>query len=178
MILQTEQGEISLIDEPTYSFGSADNVRSYPFAKSLDVPAHPVSVHGVLLDGEPLAVFGATGGATGVHYHSALYLNGALYLAVADRVVCLRLHPFEFSWALRIDTATCFGIYFHYSTGSLISHGELDISRFTEDGEIVWQSGGRDIFTGEFTLGDDAVSAIDFNGAEHRFRYSDGRYEA
>ena len=39
-----------------------------------------------------VAVFGATGGASGVHEHSALFLNGRLYLAVANSVEIGRAH--------------------------------------------------------------------------------------
>jgi hypothetical protein len=61
-------------------------------------------------------------------------------------------------------------------TGSLISHGELEIARFTEAGEIAWQSSGRDIFTGELILGEQSLAITDFDGVQYRFRYSDGRY--
>ena len=177
MILRTELGDVSVINEPTYNFGSSDNVRSYPFEKNLASESSPVSVHGVFLNEDPIAVFGAAGGASGVHEHSAVFRNGYVYLAVSDSVVCLRLKPFEFKWALCIDPATCFGMHFHEATGSLISHGELEITRFTESGEIVWQSSGRDIFTGSFVLGEKSVAVTDFNGDQYRFRYSDGRYD-
>lgn len=174
MILRTPQGDVSIINEPAYTFGSSDNVRSYPFEKNLDSESSPVSVHGVFLNEDPIAVFGATGGASGVHEHSALFLNGRLYLAVANSVVCLVLQPFDFKWALRVDTATCFGVHFHKPTGSLISHGELEITRFTESGEIDWQSSGRDIFTGSLVLEEGAAAVKDFNGDQYNFRYSDG----
>jgi hypothetical protein len=175
MILPTTLGDVSVIDEPTYTFCSPDNVRSYPFEKRLDLESRLVSVHGVLLNGSPIAVFGAGGGGSGVHEHSALFVNGALYLAVGDSVVCMELQPFKFKWALRIDDATCFGLHFHEPTGSLISHGELEIARFTESGEIAWRSGGRDIFTGELILGEHSLAISDFDEFQYRFRYSDGR---
>ncbi len=177
MILRTSQGDVSVINEPAYTFGSPDNVRSYPFERNLCLEYSPVSVHGVLLNEKPIAVFGATGGATGVHEHSALFLNGCLYLAVSDSVVCLALQPFEFRWALCVDAITCFGIHFHEPTGSLISHGELEITRFTQSGEIVWQSSGRDIFTGSLVLGEESAAVTDFNGDEYGFRYSDGHHD-
>ena len=146
-------------------------------SKNLDSESSPVSVHGVFLNENPIAVFGTTGGASGVHEHSALFHNGRLYLAVSDSVVCLVLQPFEFKWALCIDTATCFGVHVYEPTDSLISHGELEIARFTENGEILWQSSGRDIFTGSLVLGEESVAVTDFNGDQYRFRYSDGRYD-
>ena len=170
--------QVSIVSEPAYGFDSADNVRAYPFALDLDSTARPVSVHGVLVDGEPLAVFGASGGATGVHEHSALLLSELLFLAVTNKIVCMRVRPFEYLWALRVDDATCFGIHFHTRTKSLLSHGELAITKFTEDGAIVWQSSGRDIFTGGFTLGEESIAVADFEGYEHHFSYSNGQRDA
>jgi len=174
MNIATPYGEISVVNEPAYTFGSADNVRAYPFAKFLAPGTRPVSIHGLLLNGQPLAVFGAAGGATGVHEHSALWSNELLLLAVCNSVVSVRLQPFELCWALRVDDASCFGLHFHQQSGSLISHGELSITRFTEAGAIMWQSGGYDIFTGSLVLNDEFISIEDFNGHEHRFAYLDG----
>jgi hypothetical protein len=177
MDLTTDIGEISVVDERAYTFGSADNTRGYPFAHSLG-SEEPVSIHGVLLNGQPLAVFGASGGATGVHEHSALWLNGRFYLAVGDSIVCMTLAPFELLWTLRVDTATCFGIHFHVPTGALIAHGELEITRFTERGSILWQASGRDIFTGPFALDTSSIAAEDFNGDQYRFLYDTGKNAA
>jgi len=173
--IATPYGEISVINEPAYSFGSADNVRTYPFAKCLMPGARPISVHGLLLNDKPLAAFGATGGATGIHEHSALWLNGHLLLAICDSVVSVKLHPFELCWALRVDDATCFGLHLHQQSGCLLSHGELSMTRFTEAGAIVWQSGGYDIFTGSLVFNDEFISIKDFNGYEHRLGYIDGK---
>jgi hypothetical protein len=137
MKFNTRYGDVTIVDEPTYSFGSADNVRPYRLSKNLSPTPNPVSAHGVLLDDEPLIVVGATGGATGVNSHSALWLDDRLYLAVCDTVVCLKLQPCEVQWALRVDDATCFGIHFHAETRSLLSHGELQITRFTEAGTVL-----------------------------------------
>jgi hypothetical protein len=57
----------------------------------------------------------------------------------------------------------------------LISHGELDVARFREDGTIQWSSGGDDIFTGRFSLAPSFIEAEDFNGNLHRFLYVNGK---
>lgn len=174
MNITTQFGEVKIVDEPAYTFGSADNVRSYPISKNLSTESNPVSVHGVLLNEEPLVVIGATGGATGINSHTALWLNDRLYLAVCDTVTCMSLKPCELLWSLRVDSATCFGIHFHTETNSLLAHGELEITRFTEEGAILWQSGGYDIFTGPFTLTPSFIEAEDFHGHPHRFLYATG----
>jgi hypothetical protein len=174
MKLATPHGQITVVNETAYTFGSTDNARSYPYSKTLGEASQPASVHGLLLGDEPLAVFGATGGSTSVHEHSALCLDGALLLALGDSVVSVKLQPFELRWVLRVDDATCFGLHFHQKSGSLISHGELSISRFTEDGAVLWQSYGADILTGSLGLHDEFVTISDFNGRTYRFKYGDG----
>ena len=174
MKINTSAGELEIVNEPAYTFGSADNVRNYPIAENLDAPEKPCSVHGLLLDGEPIAVFGAVGGATGVHARTAIYLDHGLYFAICGRVLRLRLSPIEKDWELPVDPATCFGIHLHMPTNTLFSHGELQVTRFTPQGSILWQSSGRDIFTKGFSIEDDVVRVVDFKGYEHKFRVTDG----
>ena len=166
---------IEIIDEPTYTFGSQDNMRRYPFELNLSGGYRPSSTHGVLVDGAPAAIFAASGGATGVHSGSLLELGTRSYLAVGPYVVCFSQHPFQHHWTLRVDQATCFGVYHHDASGALLSHGELGISRFDESGRMIWSVSGEDIFTGEFVLHPDFIEVLDFNGKAYRFGYGDGR---
>jgi hypothetical protein len=150
MLIIADVGKIEVIDEPTHSFGSVDNLRSYSFEKNLASRSRPTSAHGVLLDGHSLAVFGCDGGATGVNPHSLVSTGGRCYLAIADHVVCFVPKPFEFKWALQTDTAACFGVHYQKDHDALISHGELEISRFSECGKLLWSASGSDIFTEAF----------------------------
>src|SRR5687768_14834786 len=177
MKIRTDELEIEIVNEPAYNFGSADNARSYPFTWNRDPTESTMPAYGVLLDGEPLAVFGDWECVAKAHEHSALLLNGLLYIAVAGRIFCLQPKPFELRWVLRADSGACFGVHYHQPSGALIAHGELEITRFNESGDILWQSSGRDIFTGELKLEELSVLAVDFNGDVHRFRYSDGQDE-
>lgn len=174
MQIETDAGIVEVINEPAYTFGSADNVRSYEIEHDLSTESAPSSVHGLILDGVPIAVFGRSGGASGVHEHSAAYVDGSLYLAVGDCVVCVGLRPYRFQWMLQTDFATCFGIHFDARHRALISHGELEIARFSTDGNLIWSTSGADIFTGPLSLHPDCVEAVDWNEQVHRFRYEDG----
>jgi len=152
MQIETAMGFVEIIDEPTYSFGSADNLRKYTFFKNLARQHYPNSTHGILLNGKPLVILGAEGGASGVHQNSAAYVYGDLYIAVGDSVACMRLDPFQFKWATQTDTSTCFGIHYQPEWQALISHGELEIVRLSNDGRILWSSSGADIFSEGFSL--------------------------
>ncbi|MFC4309373.1 hypothetical protein ACFPN2_09800 [Steroidobacter flavus] len=174
MRIETDAGIVEIINEPAHTFCSADNVRSYPVEHNLTVDSRPFSIHGLILNGAPLAVFGRGGGPSSVHQHSGVYVDSSLYLAVGDCVVCVELKPFRFQWMLETDSATCFGIHFDTHHQALISHGELEISRFSNDGRLLWNASGADIFTGEFSLHPQYVQAIDWNDRVYRFRYEDG----
>jgi hypothetical protein len=173
MRLDMPVGKLEFVDEPGYSFGSVDNVRRYRFSLALSTGALS-SKHGVLLNGEPLAVFGSSGGASGIHTHSAITHDNAVYLAVGDRVACFQVEPFVMRWVLQIDPATCFGVHFCARRNALLSHGEIEISRFSEDGAIIWSASGADIFSEGFLLHADFVEAIDFNKRSYYFSYDDG----
>ncbi len=174
MRTEASQLDVEFIDEPTYTFGSTDNLRSYSI-EWLDGKGQPVSSHGILIEGKPFAVIGAFGGATSVHENSMLQLNGVGYFAVGDQLVSFDLIHKKKRWNLRIDHATCFGVYYSKSHDVLISHGELLVSRFDSEGKVLWQTGGSDIFTEGFSLLSDCIHAIDFEGKEYRFNYENGK---
>ena len=167
--------EINIVDERGSSFDAPTQVGAYAFVKNLDDPSPPCSVCGIHVNTAPVALLGTrAGGPTRVHAHSALFLEGLLYVAIGHRIVCMRLRPFAYRWALCADEGSCCGVYFENTRRALICCGELSISRFTEAGSLLWQSPGEDIFTGRLSLESAFVKVFDFNGREYRFRYEDG----
>ena len=174
MRFNTSAGVVELCSEHGYTFCSADNVRKYRFERNFTDNRRPSSIHGVILDGDPLAIFGAGGGLSGVHDSSLVYIHNLLYLAVGDLVVCVQLKPFLFKWALKTDPATCFGVHLQERNGALISHGELEVVRFSVEGDILWRASGKDIFTGAFSLKPHFIEAVDWSGRVYHFNYQDG----
>ena len=174
LIFETPAGSVKILDEPAFTIGSVDNVRSYPVEVELDPADHSSSTHGLFLNEEPLAVFSNSGGATGVHSHSAVYVDGSLYLAIGNTIVSLRLSPFKVLWKLKADVCTCFGVHYDPARQALISHGELSIARFSSDGAILWSTVGKDIFWGRLTLRPRHIEAIDFGDRLYRFDFSEG----
>ena len=174
MQIQSDFGLIEIVNELAYVFGSSDNSRSYFFSKHLDNEYGPTSIHGILLNGDPIAVFGDAGGCSGIHKHSALLFGGFMFLAVGRHVVCIRPAPFEYLWALKTDLATCFGIHYSQQNRALISHGELEIARFTERGNLLWATSGKDIFSEGILLLPQFIEARDFNQELYRIDYTNG----
>lgn len=174
MNMHTPYGLITIVDEPTYSFNSTDNAQSYAL-DALLTNESITSIHGVKLNGDSILVVGAGGGCTAIHEHSALALDDKLYLAVGDHIVCLSLElPYRLLWSVRVDTATCFGIHWENQQRALLSHGELEITRLSMDGAIIWQASGADIFSEGFCLLSDYIEAVDFNKSVYQFDYVTG----
>ena len=120
-------------------------------------------------------ILAAVGGATGIHDHSALICGDSCIIAVGPFMCSLRIPSLDLEWKAEVDWATCFGVYYSAKHDCLISHGELVIARVEHGGEIVWSSGGKDIFTGEFKLFDDYIEVTDFNDESYRFDITTGK---
>jgi hypothetical protein len=170
--------EIEVVDEPTYTFGSVDNVRRYQREELLCRRDVVVSRHGVscMRGGQVIAsvVIGAAGGATGVHAHSVAFVEDACLVAVGPQIACLDLPFLGRRWVREVDEATCFGIHVA-PDGSVVSHGELQIARLTVAGDILWRASGRDIFTGEMSVSAGLVRVEDFDGYAYAFDLQTGR---
>ena len=175
MLIDYSPNRIEIIDEPTYTFGSVDNVRAYPIEMKLDHDSRPTSIHGVWVDGEPMVILSDGGGCSCVHDHSGLVQNDLLFLAVGRHIACISLHPFKFLWALKTDGATCFGVHYDSRHDALISHGELQVARFSSSGVLQWEASGADIFSDGFNLGPAFVEVTDFEQRKYLFNYEDGR---
>ena len=165
---------VQIVNEPGYSFGSADNLRRYDTEVDLTDGYRPSSVHGVIVDDRPTMVIGDAGGASGVHGHSMLVLDSRVFVAVGAHIVCFTLGNQFPDWTLKADEATCFGVYYDREHDALISHCELTISRFSREGEIIWSEGGADIFSEGFSLLPDYIEAIDFDHSVYHFDYLTG----
>jgi outer membrane protein assembly factor BamB len=172
-IMRWERGGyvIELTDDSCYSFGSADNTRTYTHEHLLASEDGPSSKHGLacIREGETLgsAVLGASGGATGVHERSCVLLDDRCIVAVGDRVAALGFPDLALLWEARADSATCFGLHLTADEGHVVVHGELEISKLTVDGHKEWEFAGRDIFTGECVIAGNAIFVTDFNGEQY-----------
>lgn len=171
-MLDTLSGQLTILNEPTYSFRSVDNLRRYDTEVILGEERG--SVHGVRARTWS-AVFASGGGRSEVHEHSAVEVNGRLYLAVGNHVICLDIFTGVVEWSLCVDWATCFGVYWDVSHEALISHGELQISRLSLEGAKIWAATGEDIFTQGFRCLQNGIEVIDFNGRGYLFDYVTGR---
>lgn len=163
-----------LINEPAYTFGSADNPRRYAREVRLKKDVPLTSVHGLLIQDVPILVAGSPGGASGIHTHSLLQIEQTLYFAVGQYVCRFKLGEDDLTWAIKVDEATCFGVHHSDERQAFISHGELEIVRFSPEGTILWASGSADIFSERIHLKRDYIEAVDFEGRIYHFNYETG----
>ena len=95
-------------------------------------------------------------------------------MAVGKYVCSLSVPSLELEWQTQVDIGTCFGVYKLPEHESFISHGEQEITCLSYSGGILWQTSGKDIFTGDFTVTEHYIQAIDFNGEHYMFNVEDG----
>ena len=163
--------KVSIQKDSTYTLGSADNLNTYDHEYRLgpdsyissQISIRTSNAEGVIAS----SILIASGGGTGVHENSALVLDSNCYMAIGPFIVCLALPNLELIWSTEVDQATCFGVHYSATHNALISHGELDIARLSMDGEIVWKSGGADIFTGDLFLKDNHIEVTDFKNRRY-----------
>ncbi|MBK9220498.1 MAG: hypothetical protein IPO16_00045 [Saprospiraceae bacterium] len=81
----------------------------------------------------------------------------------------------------QVDMATCFGIY--KADNGLFNHGEMSVTRLDFAGQIIWQTGLRDIIVNieenreqdEFVMHDTYISLMDFNSNKYQLGF-DGKF--
>lgn len=169
---------VTMFNDPTYSARSTDNVNRYCHEYDLSGGYQHSSAHGLRVMEQSIEVGScillASGGATGVHENSSLVHGRSCIVAVGPFLVSLELPQLQLNWTAEVDTATCFGVYHSAKHECFISHGELEISRVSYEGEIAWQKSGADILTNGFSLGDDVVEAIDWDDRRYRWDIASG----
>ncbi len=173
---------IQVFDDPTYTFGSADNKFTYSKHNFSDGGLeYPTSKHGIKIFCDEMetnnCIVIGSGGATGIHQTSSLVDRDQLLICCCDTIFCLTLPDLELKWQVRADQATCFEIY--KLQDDYIVHGEIEITRLDRDGNVKWQFGGSDIFVSfdnneAFRLNDDHIALTDFYNIKYKIDF-DGK---
>ena len=172
---------VTISDDPSYTVGFADNVRTYEHEYLLDCD-HVNCHHAIRVtdndDDIASCILLACGGSTCIHEHSAVTHDNSCIIAVGPFMASVALPSLQLEWATKTDWATCFGVPHSEKHECLISHVELEIARVSFAGRLIWQVSGGDIFTGGFTLHDDCVDVIDWEDREYHIDIATGRETA
>ena len=148
---QYKEYTIEMYIEKMYNPKSADNVTKYDhYYATDDVERFQLSQHGVRIinSGDEIIIqvcVAASGGGTTIHDTSFVIADDTLSLCCADTVFSLTLPELILRWKTKADDVTAFEIFRH--SDGFIVHGEMEITRLDENGRIVWQFSGPDIFT-------------------------------
>ena len=99
-------------------------------------------------------------------WKSTLISYGGLIICCSNTIFKLTIPDLNLEWKTIADSATCFGI--DYLDKDYVVHGEIEITRLDKDGKIVWQKGGRDIWTtpegiDDFKVYDNYIIATDWD---------------
>ena len=177
--LQHQKIEIQIFDDPMFSLNSVDHPHRYANQHILSNDSHYSSKYGLRLfesDEEINSCLLVTsGGATGVHSQTAIVIRDSIFVAVGNLICSLELPSFKLMWHQTVDFATCFGVYYLPESDCLISHGEVDISRVTLNGNVIWSASGKDIFTEGFEIKGKKIEVIDFNHEKYLIDIEDGK---
>lgn len=175
----TEKYKITIYSDPTFTEGSVDNINNYNFVYFDKSEYVFPTVLGIKIFHEnkllKSAVVGSIGGGSGIHETSTIIEDDRALICCSDSVFCLSIPELSLLWKTKADQATCFEIFKHKD--DYIVHGELEISRIDKNGEIVWQQGGRDIFTtlegkDGFAITDEYILATDWENRKYKFDYN------
>lgn len=170
MQISVGEFDIHLVDEPSYTQGSSDNIRSYQREYPTTSKYTSSSNVGVFL-GAPDNPVSSTvllgqGGGTALHCNSWAHNNNLLFICTGDAVFALKIPTLEICWHQQVDFAACFGVYWLESKQCLLTWGEIEIRRLTLQGDTVWIATGKDIFSEGFVIKPQTVEVTDFNN-EH-----------
>lgn len=180
-VLVLEKQVIKFFDEADYRFDSMDNIKTYNKTFiSGDKSALTSQIGIEVFEDDELkssCIIGSEGGGTGITGNTTLISYGGLVICCSNTVFKLTLPDLNLEWKTISDSATCFGI--HYLDNDYVVHGELEITRLDKDGKIVWQKGGRDIWTtaegiNDFTVYDDYIIATTWTYNRYKYDF-DGK---
>ena len=168
--------QIEVIEDSLYALNSVDNVRQYDEIY-LDEDSYTVFGIRVLRDNLKVksAIIGSNQGATTLHDTAMVIEDDRLVICCSDSIFSLSIPSLSLLWRTRADFSTCFEIFQHKDC--YIIHGELTISMIDRNGHILWQHGGRDIFTtvdgrDDFTITNDYILATDWNNEKYKFDFN------
>jgi len=139
MKLEIDKYRIELIDESNYSSNSSDNLFQYKQQYINEQEYQPTTQIGIkLYDGESIlsnAIIKSTGGASGIHKTSQVLTKERITICCSESVFSLTIPKLTLEWITKADDATCFQIFRHNE--DYIIHGELNISRLANNGQIL-----------------------------------------
>ena len=178
-----EKYKIEIFTDETYKVGSADNINKYDFEYLEAENKYNSTFVGVkIYENQKLVkstIIGSEGGNSGISENSKVIEENRIVICCADKIFCLSFPELNLLWKTKTDEISCFEIF--KRDDFYIIHGEMEISKLNENGKILWQKGGADIFTtisGEnvFELNENHIIATDWENRTYKFDYEGNEF--
>ena len=178
-----EKYKIEIFTDETYKVGSADNINKYDFEYLEAENKYNSTFVGVkIYENQKLVkstIIGSEGGNSGISENSKVIEENRIVICCADKIFCLSFPELNLLWKTKTDEISCFEIF--KKDNFYIIHGEMEISKLNENGKILWQKGGADIFTtisGEnvFELNENHIIATDWENRTYKFDYEGNEF--
>ena len=179
----TEKFNIEIFTDKTYNVGSADNINKYNSEYLEPENKYNSTFVGIkIYENQRLTsstIIGSEGGNSGISQNSKIIEENRILICCADKIFCLSLPELSLLWKTKADQISCFEIY--KKDNFYIVHGETEISRLDENGIVLWQKGGADIFTtingnNDFELNEKYIITTDWQSRIYKFDYEGNEF--
>lgn len=173
-----KQFSIEIIDEPNYEHDSSDNIFRYSKIYLGNDPKYRItSRHGIKVYHEGQFIYSCiikgSQGATVVDKNSFIIDGDQLVICCSDTIFCLSLPDLDLMWKVQADPITCFQIF--KQNDDYIVHGETQVTKLNENGKIIWQFEGADIFVSlddeSFRMENDGIILTDFSNRMYKINF-------
>ena len=170
--------KIEIYSDETFEIDYAENLNKYDFQYFEDENKYNSTFVGVKIyeNGElkRSTIIGSEGGNTGINENSKIIEQNRILICCADKIFCLSFPELNLVWKTKSDEMSCFEIF--KKEDYYIVHGELEITKLNDNGKILWQKSGADIFTtvngkNDFELTDKYIIATDWENRIYKFDY-------
>jgi len=172
---------IEIIDVPDYKDDSSDNIFRYSKIYIGNESTYNItSKHAIKVYHEGQVNYSCiikdAHGATGVNHNSLIIDEDQLVICCSNTIFCLSLPDLDLMWKVQVDPITCFEIF--KQNDDYLVYGETQVTKLAENGKIIWQFEGADIFVsldGEaFRIENDGILLTDFSNRIYKIDF-DGK---
>jgi hypothetical protein len=178
-----EKYNFEIFTDETYEVGSADNTNKYDSEYFEAKNKRNSTFVGIkIYENQKLTnstIVGSEGGNSGISENSKIIEENRILICCADKIFCLSFPELNLLWKTKADQISCFEIF--KKDNFYIIHGETEISKLDENGKILWQKGGADIFTSIsaeniFELREKYIIANDWENRIYKFDYDGNEF--
>ena len=178
-----EKYKIEIFTDETYKVGSTDNINKYDFEYlEAENKYNSTFVSVKIYENQKLvksSIIGSEGGNSGISENSKIIEENRILICCADKIFCLSFPELSLIWKTKADEISCFEVF--KRENFYIIHGEILISKLDENGKILWQKGGAEIFTSIsaeniFELNEKHIVVNDWENRIYKFDYEGNEF--